>query len=106
MYLQEISHLVINKGMSIDEIENIAQTEEQFYKNLEKSISDKNHKINELEKRKNAFDVYKKYAWMIREYKESDNPEEFKREHVDKFMEWDIAKFDMRKLKEQVWHDV
>lgn len=101
MYLQEISHLVINKGMSIDEIENIAQTEEQFYKNLEKSISDKNHKINELEKRKNAFDVYKKYAWMIREYKASDNPEEFKREHVDKFMEWDIAKFDMRKLKEQ-----
>lgn len=56
---------------------------------------------NELEKKQDAFDVYKKYAWMIRDYKASDNPEEFKRAHFEEFMEWDMAKLDMRKLKEQ-----
>lgn len=38
---------------------------------------------------------------MIRDYKASDNPHEFKRAHFKEFMEWDMAKLDMRKLKEQ-----
>lgn len=101
MHLQEISNLVINEGMSIEEIEQLTLTEEQFYKNLEESISDKNRMVYELEKRKDAFDVYKKYAWMIRDYKASENPHEFKRAHFKEFMEWDMAKLDMRKLKEQ-----
>lgn len=101
MHLLEISNLIINKKMSMEDIEKITLTEEEFYKSLEKSHSDITHKIDELEKRRDAFDVYKKYAWMIRDYKESDNPNEFKRAHFKQFKEWDKAKLDMRKLKEK-----
>lgn len=37
---------------------------------------------------------------MIRDYKESNNPHEFKRAHFKQFMEWDKAKLGMQKLKE------
>lgn len=101
MHLLEISNLIINEKMSMEDIEKITLTEEEFYKSLEKSHSDITHKIDELEKRRDAFDVYKKYAWMIRDYKVSDNPNEFKRAHFKQFKAWDKAKLDMRKLKEK-----
>lgn len=56
---------------------------------------------NELEQKKDAFDIYKRYTWKIRDYKASDNQKEFKKTHLKEFMEWDSAKYDMRKLKEQ-----
>lgn len=68
-HLQEISNLVINHGIDIEELEELNQKEEKFYKNLEKSLSVTDKTLHELERKKDAFDVYKKYAWMIREYK-------------------------------------
>lgn len=98
-YLQEISNLVINKGMSLEEIEEINLKEEKFYKKLEKSLSIADKELHELEQKQDAFDVYKSYDWMISDYKGSDDPEEFKREHYKEFKAWDKATYDMRTLK-------
>ena len=48
-HLQEISDLVINKGMKLEEIEEINLKEEKFYKDLEKSLSSTDRTLHELE---------------------------------------------------------
>lgn len=98
-HLQEISDLVINKGMKLEEIEEINLKEEKIYKDLEKSLSSTDRTLHELEQKHDAFDIYKKYAWMISDYKASDNPEEFKKAHYKEFKNWDQATYDMRTLK-------
>lgn len=44
----------------MEDIDKITLTEDEFYKSLEISNTDITYKIDELEKRQDAFDVYMK----------------------------------------------
>lgn len=100
-HLQEISHLVFNEKLSLEEIENIRQSENEFTEEIENTISKKDSIIHDLEKRENAFQDYSESASFISEYKKSDNKEEFKRNHYKDFKKFDNAKKSMYLLKKK-----
>ena len=98
-YLLEISDLVINKGISLEEIEEMEKREEEFLKDIEKTINQKDSMIYDLDKKENAFQDYKDSASLIAEYKKSDNKQKFKRENYQGFKKFDNAKRNIYLLK-------
>lgn len=98
-YLLEISDLVINQGVSLEEIEEMQRTEESFLKDIEKTLNEKDSILYDLEKMESAFQDYKDSASMIAEYKKSDNKKEFKRKNYQGFKKFDNAKRNMYLLK-------
>lgn len=98
-HLQEVSDLVFNKKMSLDEIESIKKDEESFMKDIENAITGKDILIQDLSKKENAFQDFKDSASLIAEYKKADNKKEFKSNHYAEFKKFDKAKRNMYLLK-------
>ncbi len=98
-YLLEISDLVINKGIPLEEIKEIQKTEEEFLKNIEKTLEEKDNMLHELNKMESAFQDYEDSAPLIAEYKRSKDKRKFKRENYQGFKKFDMAKRDMYLLK-------
>lgn len=98
-HLQEISNLVFNEKLSLDEIGDIKKSEEEFTKNIDNIIDDKDILIRDLERKESAFQDYKDSASLIADYKKAKNKKEFKSNHYQEFKKFDNAKRNINLLK-------
>lgn len=98
-HLQELSDLVINQKKSLKEIEGITITEEDVFGAVESQIEHLDDVLHELEVKKESYDTYRSMSGLIKRFKESKHPKEFKSQHTQEFMQWDRATKDMRTLE-------
>lgn len=98
-HLQEISDLVINQGMTLEEIEYVTKSEEEFIEGIESSLADKDNLINDLLKKSGSFEIYKNSASLMVALKNSENPKKFKSENYKDIIKHDIAKKHITELR-------
>lgn len=99
LHLQEISNLVFNENKTLEEIENIQKTEEEFMRDVANDLNKKDETIKELSKKINCFKDYKESAGLIADYKKATNKKEFKKNNYPAFKRYDNAKKDIYLLK-------
>lgn len=100
-HLQEISNLVFNEKLSLKEIGDIKKSEEEFTKDIDNNIAEKDSIIYDLERKEGAFQDYKDSASLIADYKKADNKKEFKSNHYQEFKKFDNAKRNMYLLRKE-----
>lgn len=98
-HLQEISNLVINEDISLEEVNETIETEKEFTDYVDNEVNNKDSILYDLEKKSTAFRDYKNSTELIMDYKSSDNKVEFKRSNYDDFKKYDTAKRNMHLLK-------
>ena len=98
-HLQEISHLIFNEKLSLDEIEDIKKSEEEFTLDIAKKIEEKDNLISDLQKKEGAFQDYKDSAGLMVALKNSKNKREFKSKNYKEIIKHDIAKKNITELK-------
>lgn len=99
IHLQEISNLVFNQGMTLEEIEGIDKSEKEFMNDLENKLDKKDSKIKDLERMVGSFQDYKDSTGLMIALKNAEDKQEFKSKNFKEIMKHDIAKKNITKLK-------
>ena len=99
IHLEEISDLVFNKRMSLEEIKKIQITESEFVQRVQADLGNKDSMIYDLTKKENAFKDYRASASLIANYKRASDKGKFKSQHYQEFKKFDNAKKNMYFLK-------
>ena len=99
-HLQEISDLVFNKDMTLEEIENLNKTEHEFISDLQISLDDKDSMIYDLQNKTGSFEVYKNSASLMISLKKAKNKMEFKSKNYKEIIKHDVAKKNITQLKD------
>lgn len=100
-HLQEISNLVFNKGMTLEEIENINKTEQEFINDIQRTLSDKDSTIYDLQKKIGSFEDYKNSAGLMVALRNAEDKKQFKSENYKDIIKHDIAKKNITQLKNE-----
>lgn len=99
VHLQEISDLVFNKGMTLEEIANLNKTEEEFTNDIQKTLSEKDSTIYDLQKKKGSFETYRNSASLMVALKNADDKKQFKSDNYKDIIRHDVAKKNITQLK-------
>lgn len=91
-YLSQLSSKVFKENMTLKEIQEIEKVNFEIVQKFNEQLENMDNKIHELEKYEKSFDTYRDSYTLIKEFKKSDNKEEFKKEHYFEFKQYDQAK--------------
>jgi|AKZA01.1.fsa_nt_gi Relaxase/Mobilisation nuclease domain. len=100
-YLQELSKLVINKKMTIEEILQQDRDIRIHYQSVQKNIDSIDYELRILDKMTGCFNDYKNSHTLMQNYKIAKNKQEFKKNNYNEFKKYDIAKKQIYLLKKK-----
>lgn len=87
--------------MTLEEIENINKTEQEFINDIQRTLSDKDSTIYDLQKKIGSFEDYKNSAGLMVALRNAEDKKQFKSENYKDIIKHDIAKKNITQLKNE-----
>lgn len=101
-HLQELSKLVFEKNMSLDEINEVKDLQQKINSELVSRLDKYDDLLFKAKESISSFDDYKDSAELISDYKKSEDKSEFKRNNYSRFKKYDLAKRNLAYLKKHL----
>lgn len=101
-HLQELSKLVFDNEMTIEEVKEIKVIQEKINSELTNKLDNYDELLFKAKESISSFDDYKGSSELIANYKKATDKSEFKRQHYSEFKKYDLAKKNLAYLRKHL----